>query len=185
MAQVRRGEGIVSFFTHEFETAVVRHDVGKYAYTVVFLAPELAADLPFNDHPKLRFEGEINDHPLAAAWQPVQGRHFAMLSKSLLKDTGIAIGDRVSVRFRVADQDAVNLPSEIESELGSNSGFNGLWQAMSSGRKRAFCHFVGDAKSADVRARRMATLLAALADNPDVNPMFVGRHHRKAASLAQ
>jgi hypothetical protein len=170
----------MSYFDHEFEAVLERHDVGKYSYTVVFLDAAVQARLAFDEQPKLRFEGEINDYPVKAAWQPVRGRHYAMLSKSFLKETGLAVGSRVEMRFRIADQDAIDLPFEIEDTLKRDPGFNTLWQAMTSGRRRAFCHFVGDAKSDDVRARRMATLLDALAENPNVNPMFVGRYHRKA-----
>jgi hypothetical protein len=174
----------MSWFNFSFEASVERHIVGKYTYTVVFLDPSLEGELPFAEHPKLRFDGEINDHPISAAWQPVRGRHFAMLSKTLLKETGLTVGDRVEVRFRVADQEAVDMPAEIMAALAADDWFSALWQAMTAGRRRAFCHMVGDAKSPEVRARRMATLLAALAENPDVNPMFVGRLHRKARPKA-
>ncbi len=63
-----------AWFPHGFAGPVVRHDVGTYRYTVVFLPPEIAARLPLAEHPRLRISGEVSDLPFSGAWQPVRGR---------------------------------------------------------------------------------------------------------------
>jgi hypothetical protein len=161
----------MSYFEHECEAVVTQHPVGKYLYSVVFLDPALATQLPFKQFPKLRFEGEANDHPFAAAWQPSKGRHFAMLSKSLLKETGLKPGDVVHIRFRVADQEAVDVPPEILAAIEGNPDFATLWNSLTPGRKRGFSIWVGDAKSADVRGRRLLALIEGLREDPALTPI--------------
>jgi hypothetical protein len=75
-------------FPYQFEAMVEPHDLGTYRYTVVFLSDELIAELPFAQHPWLRISGEINDHPMAGAWQPSRGRWYLMLSKPLCGQRG-------------------------------------------------------------------------------------------------
>ncbi|MCU0832740.1 MAG: YdeI/OmpD-associated family protein [Rhizobiaceae bacterium] len=145
----------------------------------------LAADLPFKQFPKLRFEGEANDFPIAAAWQPAQGRHFAMLPKSLLKETGLKPGDAVHLRFRVADQDAVDLPDEIADALLTDAAFAALWNSLTTGRKRGFSIWVGDAKSAEVRQRRLKALIEGLHDDPGLTPIRLSWKDRAARKAAK
>jgi Bacteriocin-protection, YdeI or OmpD-Associated/Domain of unknown function (DUF1905) len=175
----------MSYFDHEFETVVAQHRVGKYNYAVVFLDPALVADLPFKQFPKLRFEGEVNDFPLAAAWQPSQGRHFAMLSKTVLKETGLKPGDVVHLRFRVADQGAVDPPAEILAAIEGNPAFAATWEALTSGRKRGFSIWVDSAKSTAVRQRRLLALIDGLREDPALTPIALSwkdREKRKTAT---
>jgi Domain of unknown function (DUF1905) len=99
----------VSYFTHEFEGVVQRHNVGTYVYTVVFLDPAIAGQLPFDQSPRLRMRGEINDHPIEAAWQPVKGRYYVMLSKPLLKAAELAVGSRATVRFSLVSRQTARI----------------------------------------------------------------------------
>ena len=161
----------MTYFDHAFETHIVAHNVGKYRYSVVFLDPAIAALLPFAAHPQLRFEGEINDYPFAAAWQPSKGRHYAMLSKTLLRETGLAIGDRVEVRFRVADQDAVDVPEELADALAEDAALAAIWDGLTAGRRRGFAIWIGDAKAAAVRARRLAQFAEAIRAVPALTPI--------------
>jgi hypothetical protein len=165
----------LSYFNHAFEGVIEHHTVGLYVYTVIFLDPAVAANLPFKEFPKLRFEGEINEYPFAAAWQPVRGRHYAMLSKPLLKESGLTLGSRAEVRFRIADQDAVDVPDEITRALEQNDTLAAIWDQMTAGRKRGFSHYVGDAKSADIRAARTLVFVEALRDNANLTPMQLAR----------
>jgi hypothetical protein len=169
----------LSYFPHVFETAIVRHDVGRYAYTVVFLDPALSPGLPFKQHPKLRFEGEINDQPFAGAWQPVKGRHYAMLSKALLKDTGLGLGDRVEIRFRIGDQEAVDVPDEILQAIAADAQVADIWSKMTAGTKRAFSHWVGDAKSKAVRDKRLLGMVDGLKADAKISPVELVRNLRK------
>lgn len=156
----------MSFFAHEFETTVQHHEVGKYVYTVVFLPPEIAAQLPFDKHSRLRMRGEINDHPIEAAWQPVRGRYYVMLSKPLLKAAELAVGMRATIRFSLVDQNAVELPADIQHIIENNQKFGAHWIGLSAGKQRGFMHWVGEARTTQTRTKRINILVDGLIKNP-------------------
>ena len=151
-----------SYYPHSFEAEVVHHNVGSYVYTVVFLEPDLVKALPLAKHPRLRFEGELNDVPFEAAWQPVRGRWFVMLSKTLLKEACVGLGDTVRLRFLVANQDYVEVPPELSLALSENVAAAEVWESLSAGKRRGFAHRVLSAKTAPTKAKRVAEVLAGL-----------------------
>ncbi|MEM6617278.1 MAG: YdeI/OmpD-associated family protein [Pseudomonadota bacterium] len=152
----------VSYFPHVFETQIVRHDVGSYAYTVVFLDPDIAPQLPFDQHSRLRMSGEINDIPFEAAWQPVRGRYYAMLSKPVLKAGDLALGDWVEVRFRLEDQEAVDVPADLRHALSADIEARDAFDALTAGKRRGLSIWIDSAKRAPTRAKRISATLDIL-----------------------
>lgn len=149
-------------FPFAFEARVEAHDFGRFAYTVVYLPEAMRAALPFDRHPRLRVEGEIADHPFEGAWQPGQGRMFLMVPKAIQQEAGIGLGDEVEVRFRVADQDAVDVPVELRLGLAEDDAAEAAWRASTAGKRRGMAYHVASAKRATTRARRVAEVLEAL-----------------------
>jgi Bacteriocin-protection, YdeI or OmpD-Associated/Domain of unknown function (DUF1905) len=169
----------MSYFTHEFESVVQHHNVGTYVYTVVFLDPAIAAQLPFDQSPRLRMRGEINDHPIEAAWQPVKRRYYVMLSKPLLKAAELAVGDRATVRFSLVDQNAVDIPSDVQYIIDNNANFGQNWLGLSAGKQRGFMHWIGEAKTTQTRTRRIMLLVNGLIENANIGPMELVRAARQ------
>ena len=152
----------MSFFPHSFEAEIVHHFVGTYRYTAVFLPEDLIEALPLDRYPRLRVSGEIGDIPFSGAWQPVRGRWYLMLSKPLMKDGGYAIGDRVEVRFRVEDQETVDVPEILERALNADVDAMAAWQAASAGKRRGWAHRIESAKAVTTKQRRLDEVLKAL-----------------------
>jgi hypothetical protein len=148
-------------FPYVFETRIVTHDLGTYRYTVVFLDPAIAAELPLDGSPRLRIVGEVADVPMEGAWQPSRGRWYLMLGKPLLKAAGKGVGDEVEVRFRLAPPD-VAMPEALERALVANPGARAVFEDQTVGKRRALAHRVGSAKGAETVARRVAEVLDAL-----------------------
>jgi hypothetical protein len=168
-------EKAMSFFEFEFEGVVQHHNVGTYVYTVFFLDPAIAAQLPFDKHARLRMRGEINDHPIEAAWQPAKGRYYVMLSKPLMKEAGLAMGCQATVRFSLVDQNAVDVPADIQQIIANNPKFSANWHNLSAGKQRGFMHWVGGAKTIQTRTKRVGLFVEGLTENPNVNPMELVR----------
>lgn len=160
----------MSYYPHGFEGQIVHHNVGTYRYTVIFLPPELVAELPLDRHPRLRASGEIGEIPFSGAWQPVRGRWYLMLSKPLLKDGGYRVGDWVEVRFRVEDQDSVEMPETLQRALDADETLNTAWQSLSAGKQRGWAHRVASAKTEPTRQKRLDEVLAALRGNATKPP---------------
>lgn len=153
----------MGYYSFGFENELATLDYGVYQYTVLYLPAELEAELPLALHPRLRIEGEIAEQPFNGALIPSrQGRHL-IVSPELVRAAGLHLGDRVEVRFNIADQDAVDLPEELESALAQTEGAQVAWDALTPGRRRGLAHLVRKPKGADTRRRKAAELATALA----------------------
>ena len=151
----------MGYYDHTFEGDIVHHDVG-YIYTVIFLPPDLIDKLPFDKYPRLRIEGEVAGQPFEGAWQPVRGRWYIMLSKPLLKAAEVGVGDEVEVRFSVVDQDAVDVPAELERALLENARADSAWHELTAGKKRGFAYHVSSAETTPTRQKRLVQVIEAL-----------------------
>lgn len=157
----------MSFFPYAFDGEVVHRDLGTMRYTAIFLPPALAAELPFDGRPRLRATGEVGDLAFSAAWQPSRGRWYMMLSKKLLRDSELAVGDVVKVRFRVEPPDSVDESTDIARAIAADRALTAAWAALTPGRRRGWTHRVGSAKGAATRAKRVVELIGALSGGPD------------------
>jgi hypothetical protein len=157
---------VSSIYPYAFETEVERFGVGKDRkiwYNVLFLPSDLKLQLPFQKYPRLRVEGEIADVPVANAFIPAgDGRSYVIVSPKVLKDAQIAIGDRVEMRFQIADQDFVDIPEDLKVAVDRDPAVKKAWDSIPSGRKRMAVQHVISAKTAPTRARRMNEALDAL-----------------------
>ncbi|MEM7738066.1 MAG: YdeI/OmpD-associated family protein [Deinococcota bacterium] len=152
----------MSFYPYTFTGFIEHHNLGTYRYTVIFLPKDLHADLPLDKYPRLRVSGEIAEQPFEGAWQPVRGRWYIMLSKKLLKDAAVGVGDDVEVRFEVVDQEAVDIPLELQQALSENSQAADAWEALTVGKRRGLTHRISSAKTAKTRTRRLQEVLEIL-----------------------
>lgn len=150
------------YFTHHFETIVARHPVGTYHYTVVYLPEEIAERLPFAESPRLRIEADVSGIPVKGAWQPARGKWYLMLPKAPLRHAGIAIGDRVEVAFKLAPQDDVDVPPELQDLLRSEPKLRKAWEALSAGKQRGLAHLIASAVRPATRAARLAQVRGVL-----------------------
>lgn len=157
-------------YPFQFEGRIVYHDVGseKYAYTVVFLPDELAAELPLKEYPRLRIAGEVQDHPIDASLTPVRGRWYILLSKKLLRAIGASIDDEVEVRFEIADQDAVEVPPALTAALKRNKRMRALWEKQTPGKQRGLAYRVASAKTAATQEKRIAEVFGILKGELDM-----------------
>jgi hypothetical protein len=150
------------WFTHRFETTIVRHAVGSMRYTVVVLDPALHDALPLREHPRLRIEADVGGVPVKGAWQPARGQWYLMLPKAPLKAAGLGIGSVVEVAFRVSAQDDVDIPVELAERLARVKRLRAAWDTHTPGTQRGLAHFIESAKRAETRATRLAQVEAAL-----------------------
>jgi hypothetical protein len=156
----------MAWFTHEFEAPIERYGIGrtrKIWYAVVFVPGPVAGTLPLAEHPQLRIEGEIADIPVkSAVLSAGDGRHYVMVSPETLKAASLRLGQRVDVRFRVADQTQVDVPAELQEALDLDADGLRAWNALTVGRRRGLAHFIDSAKTAATRERRVSAVITAI-----------------------
>ena len=152
----------MSRFAYEFTGRVAKHSFGPWGYTVVFLPPELAAQLPLDENPRLRVRGEMDEYPFYGAWQPTGGQWYLMINKSVLKQGGYALGDWINVRFNIDDQDAVDLPEALVEALKKDRKLKNVWDQLTPGKKRGLAYQVSTAKTAATIEKRIQKLKETL-----------------------
>lgn len=151
---------MTSFFDREFEAEIVRHVIGngprKVTYTVVWLPQDIEAKLPFDDFPRLRVTGEIADVPFEGAWQPA-GEHgkYLMVPKQVFASAEVSVGDRVEIRFKITDQNAVDVPEALQDAIDSDDDLTKAWAELSAGKQRAFAYRVSSAKTEKTITKRV------------------------------
>lgn len=160
---------MASFFDYSFVGPVDRFGVGKTRkvwYTVLFLPAELREALPFDQYPRLRVDGEVNDVPLEGAFIPTgDGRNYVILNPKLLKATGLTLGDMAEMRFRIDDQDRVDVPQDLAAALNRDPDVKALWDALTPGKKRGIAYSVDAAKRRETGDKRIAAAFDAIVNN--------------------
>lgn len=160
----------MSYYRYRVTGPIELHRIGKgpryVTYQVVFLDPALEAEPPFAERARVRFEGEIEDVAVSLAWQPAgDGRHYAMIAPPVRKQLGVAVGDEVTIRFDVVDDDVVEVPDALARALRGNARMRATWAKLTPGRQRGFAYFVGSAKTDATRERRIEALWEELAEH--------------------
>ncbi len=156
----------MSYFTHDFVAEIALHGIGKsrvITYKVLFMPPRFETELPFKTYPRLRVEGEIADVPVRGAWMPVgDGRRYFIVSPDIKAATGMDVGDEVEMRFRVDDQNHVDVPNALQAALNSDHAASAQWDKLTAGKKRMFTNHVFSAKTAPTEQRRVDEAMVAI-----------------------
>ncbi len=151
-------------YRYSFKAAIESHDIGsdQYRYTVVYVPDDVLDKLPLKKHPRLRINGVVNDYEIEAALNPSRGLWYIMLSKRVLKAIGASGGEVVTVKFNVADQNAVKIPPELQDALAKHAAKKALWDELTPGKQRGWAHRINIAKTKPTKLKRIDELLDAL-----------------------
>ncbi|MFK8110650.1 MAG: YdeI/OmpD-associated family protein [Rubripirellula sp.] len=152
----------MSDYPYSFDAKIVRYGFGKVTFSVVYVPKEISSQLDFSKSKRLRIDGEIEGIRIEAALMPTKGKWHLMVSKKLQKLCGVSLGDRVSVSFEVASQDAVTVPRELQFALEANEAAREVWDGLTAGKRRGFCCRVDSAKMIETRERRVEAVLDTL-----------------------
>lgn len=156
----------MTYFPHDFTAKISLHGVGKsrvITYKVLFMPALFESILPFRTYPRLRVEGEIADVPVRGAWMPVgDGRRYFIVSPTIKANTGLDVGDEVEMRFRIDDQDFVDVPKALDLALDAAPSARDRWNKLTAGKRRMFTHHVAAAKSPATEQRRVSEALLAI-----------------------
>lgn len=155
-----------TFYPYSFEAEIEKFGVGKTRkiwYNVLFLPDELRAELPFSEFPKLRVEGEIADVPIANAFIPAgDGRNYVIVAPNVMEDGGVALGDFVEMRFRIADQNHVDIPELLSAALDEDAAAKDAWENLTPGKQRMVAQHIFSAKTEKTRSKRTTEAVEAV-----------------------
>ncbi|MEL7460411.1 MAG: YdeI/OmpD-associated family protein [Pseudomonadota bacterium] len=152
------------FTPYELTAKTEALDFGTFFYKVVWLTPDLAAALPLEEHPRLRVAGEIAGMDFSGACMPSGGRHYLMVPKAIRVKQGLGLGDVITLRFGVDDQDRVDVPPELAEALADDADIAETWAALTPGKQRGFAYRVASAKTVPTRVRRVEEVIGHMLD---------------------
>lgn len=98
----------------------------------------------------------IGEHSYHRALQMRKdGYALITLSKSLLKENGIRVGDRIACRIsKDESQYGMDFPGEFREVLAQDDEARTIFEALRPGLQRGVLHYVASAKSTDSRIKR-------------------------------
>lgn len=151
-------------YPYELLTRIKPHHVGRASYNVAWLPKKLQQELPLKQFPRLRIDGEICGIRFANALHPAKGKWYVLLPKRLLLKCGLKRGNEVLIQFRIADQNAVDVPDELRKALEVNDRARVVWNELTPGRKRGYAYRVASAKRPETRENRVQEVITLIAD---------------------
>lgn len=147
---------------------MVEHALGTMRVRAIFLPDHLAGQPDFQ-RARLRFEGELNDHPVSLAWQPAgAGRKYAMLSPALLRTIGASVGAIVNLRFRLVPETVVDTPAELSAAIAATPDAGTRWDGLTPGKQRGLSAMVNALARPESRQRKAAELAQTLATGAEL-----------------
>lgn len=156
----------MSDYPYNFDGKIVKYGFGKVQFSVVYVPKAILSQLDFAKSKRLRVDGEIEGIRIEAALMPTKGKWYLMVSKKLQKLCGVSLGDRVSVSFDIAVQDAITVPVELQYALEANDAAREVWDSWTAGKRRGFCYRVDSAKMVETRERRVEEVIDTLMEQP-------------------
>ena len=146
-------------YAFEFSAKLKIHQFGRSNYTVAYLPAKVIKSLPLKQHPRLRVDGELNGVRFANALHPANGKWYLLVPRRMQKQCGVTLGDRVFIQFDIADQDAVEVPTELRFALEVNDQAASIWSDLTPGKRRGFAYRVSSAKRRETRANRVEEVI--------------------------
>lgn len=132
-------------------------DVPKGA-TWSFLVLPRAASAKLPSRGQFTVEGRFNGQAFRATLEPDgEGSHWLKVPERLRKAADAAVGDMVSLEIAPARQQAVpRLPADLRAALDADPEAKALWAGLTPVARRDWIQWIGSAKRAETRARRIA-----------------------------
>ena len=154
-------------YEHQFKGKLESLGTGKVEFAGVYVPERITSKLTFGRSKRLRVDGEIEGVPFELALMPQRGRWFILVSKKLQKLTRLSVGDVATIVFDVADQDAIDVPRELQFALEANDAAKSAWDRWTIGKRRGWCYRIHSAKRIETRERRVDELIELLLESDD------------------
>jgi Bacteriocin-protection, YdeI or OmpD-Associated/Domain of unknown function (DUF1905) len=106
---------------------------------------------------------KVNGYEYRSTIAPMGGKYLLPFSADRRKESGIQGGDQIDVELTVDTvARTVEVPDDLQTALNSSPTAAAAWDKLSYTRKKEHARSVLDAKKAETRARRIASVLAEL-----------------------
>lgn len=110
-------------------------------------------------------DGTLEGHPFTATLEPDgEGGHWLKLPHALHEAAGTAVGDSVALSLAPAEKEPEpRLPADLRSALADAPEALAQWKTLTTAARRDFIQWLGTAKQAETRDRRIGNACDMLA----------------------
>ncbi|MEO0335519.1 MAG: YdeI/OmpD-associated family protein [Pseudomonadota bacterium] len=143
---------------YAFRANIETLDFGRMAYAVINLPIKILNELP-EKKTGIRLEGTLNESPFSLAIQHYGENYQIIVSKRLMKEAEVDLGEMVEVEFRLVDKQQVDTPFEILEVIQRDKSFKSKWEDLTAGKKRSLIHPIKQAKRPETKKKRLAELV--------------------------
>lgn len=133
---------------------------GRFAWSFVEFPHDV--EKLFGKKGNVRVKGTINGVAADRALMPTKsGYHIIVMGGELRKKAGIKRpGELVRMELWLdPEPDRIDIPEDLAETLDFIPEMKAAWDKLTPGMKRNMCYWVGSAKTAPTRAKRIAELL--------------------------
>ena len=144
-------------------TATLERPEGVGTWTYLTVPFDVAAD--YGAKGQVKVKGTVNGAPFRGSLMPHgDGRHFLVVNKALRVKAGATQGSVVRVRLeRDTAPRAVSVPRDLKQALAGNPQAAAAFKNMPYSHKKEYVDYIGEAKKAETRLRRIAATIEKLA----------------------
>ena len=144
-------------------TATLERPEGVGTWTYLTVPFDVAAD--YGAKGQVKVKGTVNGAPFRGSLMPHgDGRHFLVVNKALRDKAGATQGSVVRVRLeRDTAPRAVSVPRDLKQALAGNPQAAAAFKNMPYSHKKEYVDYIGEAKKAETRLRRISATIEKLA----------------------
>jgi hypothetical protein len=141
---------------------VVNNFGGEFLNLYIPIPAWSVADLPVKK--MARMLCEINGFEFPCALRPSEGGDFYIsLSKEKAKKSKVMEGLQLKAKLRMDESEyGFPMPEELTEVLSQDPEGKIVFEAMNPGHRRGYLHYIGSAKSVDVRIKRSFQIIERL-----------------------
>ena len=152
-------------YEFSFRGPIVEHDFGRMAYKAVFFPEDVLRVLPMKQYPRLRIDAEIGGLFTNCGLMAAKQRRYILLSAAFMKQAALHCGQEIDVHFNIADQDAVEIPNDLEEAIDASVSTRAAWDSLTPGRRRSFAYRVAAVVNPTIREQRILEVLELISEH--------------------
>jgi hypothetical protein len=103
--------------------------------------------------------GTVNGLSFWVSAQPMgDGNHWVTMNREMRAEMGLVGDEEVEVEFAIADgPPALEVPDDVQEALDTRPEAKAFFEQMSHNHRKEYLRWIGEAKRAETRSRRIAT----------------------------
>jgi hypothetical protein len=139
-----------------FKTEIQKE--GAFTFMAIPFSPRAV----WGAKPRYNVTGTINGFAVRGCLGALKQNYFLRLSTTWLRESGINVGDEVSVKLEPEEAREIKLAADIAKALSQNKNAQALFNALPPSHQKKYIQWIESAKREGTRAKRIDELSSLL-----------------------